>query len=239
MPERTSASVVGRHIACHASANLDLAIPNWEEPVEDRDKDNAANRGTNMHAIFAKVMELGAPDLKKMASAIDYIAQLRQTRRFTTVLVETSADAKWLDSAPQTTADLVLATADELHIIDLKTGKIPVEVIDNTQLLYGAVTYGPLAPKAKGATLHILQPWADGNSSWFADTNVIRQFMEDAQAAERAIQAGDITFGPSKECTFCPANPHKRGDGKGKPLCPVMMDLLYPQVIETNEVLSW
>ena len=68
MPERFSASVAARHMACHASANLDLAIPNWTPPVEDLAKDNAANRGTAMHEIFAKVMELPAKDIEKIST---------------------------------------------------------------------------------------------------------------------------------------------------------------------------
>ena len=48
MPEKFSASRVARHMQCHASANLDLAIPNWTPPVEDPNQDNAANRGTRV-----------------------------------------------------------------------------------------------------------------------------------------------------------------------------------------------
>lgn len=236
MPKRFSASVAGRHMACHASANLDIAIPNWVEPVEDRSADNAANRGTNMHEIFAKVMELGASDLRKMSSAIEYIADLRSTRRFKT-MVEVKMKAAWLTTQPETTADLVLYTQNELHIVDLKTGKIPVEVRDNAQLLYGAVTYAALAPKAKGVTLHILQPWDNGNQSWFADTDTLKKFMDDAIAAEAAIQAGDTTFMPGDHCAFCPANPHARGQ-KGRPLCPVLMDIHYPKLLDEDELLN-
>jgi hypothetical protein len=231
-----SGSVVGRQIACHASANLDLAIPNWTEPVEDRTVDNAANRGTNMHLVFAKVMELPRADMRKLIEAMQYVADLRATRQFK-VLVEQKMKATWLDSAPDTTADLVLYTQDEIHMLDLKTGKIPVEVVDNTQLLFGAATYGHLAPRAKGVTCHILQPWANGNSSWFADTVTIGKFMADAQAAETAIQKGDTTFTPGDHCQFCPAYPHARGL-KGKPLCPVTMKLLYPPLVDEDEILG-
>lgn len=236
MPERFSASVAGRHMACPASANLDLAIPNWTPPIEDRTANNAANRGTNMHEVFASMVTLPVSDMRKLAIAIDYIADLRSTRRFK-VLSEQKVTATWLKSQPSTTADLVLYTQDEIHVLDLKTGRIPVEVVNNEQLLYGAVTYAPLAPKAKGVHLHILQPWADGNLSWFADTATLAQFMDDAIAAEAKVLAGDTTFGPSDHCKFCPANPHTRG-AKGAPLCPAMMHILYPQVIDEDEILT-
>lgn len=236
MPERMSASKVGRQVMCHASANLDLAIPNWTKPVEDRTKDNAANRGTHMHSVFAKVMDLPRADMIKLIDAMDYIATLRATRQFK-VLVEQSMKAAWLPGSPLTTPDLVLYTQDEIHMIDLKTGKIPVEVIDNKQLLFGAVTVAHLAPRAKGVTCHILQPWANGNDSWFASTTVIKKFMDEAIAAEAAIALGSTTFSPGDHCQFCPAYPHARGL-KGKPFCPVTMKMLYPPILDEEEILG-
>lgn len=236
MAQRFSASVAGRHMACHASANLDLAIPGWVEPVEDRTANNAANRGTTMHEYFANIAQLPAKDIAAMASALAYVAELRSTRRFK-VLAEVSMKATWLASAPSTTPDLVLYTQDELHMLDLKTGRIAVEVMNNEQLLFGAATCAALAPKAKGVTMHILQPWAGGNQSWFADTHVLRAFMDDAIATEKAIAGGSTTFGPSDHCKFCPANPHTRS-AKGRPLCPAMMQVLYPQVVDTDEMLA-
>ena len=227
MTERFSASVASKHINCHASANLDLAIPHWAPPVEDPTADNAANRGTEMHRMFAEVMGLPTADTRRMAEAIAYVADIRARRRFK-VLIEQVVQATWLKSSPNTCADLVLFVADELHVFDLKTGKIPVSAFENEQLMYYAVTYGALAPKAKGAHLHIVQPWADNIESWFADSNRLAQFMADAKAAEAHILAGSTTFSPGDHCKFCPANPQGRG-AKGKPYCPAMMGLLYPQ----------
>lgn len=234
MPQRFSASVAARHMACHASANLPLAIPNWVEPEEK--KTGAAAKGTAMHEMLDPIMRLKAGEVQQFAELITYVAELRATRRFN-VLVEESVKADWLITKPNTTADLVLYTQDEMHIIDYKWGRMPVEVTGNKQLLYYAACYAPLAPKAKGVTLHILQPPIHEYNSWFADTNEIGQFMADAQAAEAAIQAGDVTFGPSDACTFCPANPHSRGE-KGRPLCPAMMSMLYPDKTDEAEILS-
>jgi hypothetical protein len=232
-----SASVIDRLIACHAAGNLDAAIPGWTAPVEDRTKDNAANRGTNMHLVYAELNKLPPPDAEKLVEAMDYTTKLRRTRRFK-ALVEVSAKATWLQTEPDTTADLVLYTQDECHVLDLKTGKIPVEARNNGQLLFGAATYGHLSPKAKGVKLHIVNPWAGGITSWFASTVRIGQFMSEAQHAERMILKGDTTFSPGDHCTFCPANPHKRGDGKGSPLCPALMQLYYPKVLDEDEILG-
>ena len=236
MPEKFSASRAARHMQCHASANLDLAIPNWTPPVEDPNKDNAANRGTHFHEVFAEAMSFSAKDLQKFSEATTYIAELRKRRRFN-VLIEQQMYADWLPTKPGTTADLVLYVSDEIHIVDLKTGKIPVLAYDNQQLLFYAATYGHLAPKAKGVHLHIVQPWADVMEHWFADVSVIAQFMNDAAATEAAIQAGSTQFSPGDGCQFCTANPQGRGL-KGKPYCPAMMELLYPRLIDEDEILN-
>jgi hypothetical protein len=234
MIERFSASVAAKQMACHASANLEVAIPNWTPP--EIDETPAAAAGTSVHSILEKVWELSAGDLHAFARIVQYVADLRSTRRFK-VLIEQTVEATWLATKPKTTADLVLYTQDEIHVIDTKWGKIPVEVIENDQLLYYDVCYAPLAPKAKGVTNHILQPRANIMESWFADTNRIAQFMKDAIATENAIQNGSVTFGPSDHCKFCPANPHSRGV-KGKPMCPAMMQMLYPAPLNEDEILS-
>lgn len=222
-------------MACHASAHLDLAIPNWTPPVVDP-MAGQKGVGTTLHALLEPILNLPGAQMQMIAKALAYIAEVRRRRRFQ-VLVEHPMQAAWLPSAPWTTADLVLHTADELHIIDTKFGKIPVEVVGNEQLLYYALTYGHLAPKAKEVHLHIVQPAFDNMEEWVADTNDLRQFAVKATLADKAIAAGSTKFGPSDHCVFCPANPHSRGD-KGKPLCPAMMNLLYPSVIHEDEILD-
>lgn len=238
MIERFSASQVARHMQCHASADLGSAIPNWQPPVEDPTKVNAANRGTNMHEIAERIgEELTPKEMAGFGRAIEYVGELRQRRRFT-FLREASIKATWLESEPDTTADVVLYTKDELHIVDYKFGKIPVEAVGNPQLLYYAACFAGLAPNAKGAELHIVQPFADNITSWYVTAAEIQRFMDEAIVHERAIQAGDRSFGPSDECKFCPANPHTRGD-KGRPLCPAMMNLLYPSAgVDEEEMLN-
>jgi hypothetical protein len=235
MPERFSASVAARHMACPASANLPLAIPNWTPPVVDPDA-GAKGIGTARHAMLDPIMRLKPSEVRQFAELMDYMANLRESRRFN-VLVEESVKAMWLDTPSGTTADVVLYTQDEIHIVDYKWGKMPVEVVNNQQLLFYAACYGELAPKAKGVTLHILQPPIHAYESWFADTTVIAKFMADARATEARVAAGDMTFGPSDNCTFCPANPHSRGD-KGRPLCPAMMKMLYPDHTNEDDILA-
>jgi len=233
--ERFSASVAGRHMACHASANLELAIPGWQPPVVDHAA-GAKGHGTKVHKILEDAGALPAREILALARVLQYVGELRSTRRFK-VLLEPQVTATWLKAQPGTTADLVLYTQDEIHVVDYKWGKIPVSVYDNKQLLYYDVCFAPLAPKAKGVTNHILQPMADNFESEFVPSPVLKQFMADAIATEEAIAKGSTKFGPSDECKFCPANPHSRGD-KGHPMCPVMMQLLYPTPFDEDEILS-
>lgn len=235
MTERISASVAGKHLACPASANLDLAIPNWVPPVVD-DMAGAKGLGTRKHEMLEPIVALNAREIGHFAKVLTYMADLRGTRRFK-VLIEQEFTATWLTSQPTTKPDVVLFVQDEIHIIDYKWGKIPVDVVNNKQAMYYAVCAAPLAPKAKGVTLHILQPPIDSYESWFVDTNTLAQFMADMQEAERKILKGDTTFGPSDDCKFCPANPHGRGD-KGHPYCPAMMDMLYPERFDEDAILS-
>ena len=237
MPEVISASRISRQKQCHASANLDLAIEGWVPPVQDPNKDNAANRGTHMHEMFAQLMELKASDLEKFSEATMYIANLRKRRRFN-VMIEEPATADWLPSKPGTTADLVLYVQDELHIVDLKTGKIPVFAVGNQQLLFYAATYGHLAPKATEVHLHIVQPWAEVMDEWVVSAQTIASFMNDAVAADELIAQGSTQFMPGDHCQFCAANPRGRGL-KGHPMCPAMMSILYPRIeLDEDEILG-
>jgi hypothetical protein len=189
-----------------------------------------------MHEMFAGIMSLATKDARMMEQALAYVNGIRAKRRFK-VLIEQPMVAEWLMSKPSTTADLVFYVQDEIHIFDLKTGAIPVQVYDNKQMLYYALTYGHLAPKAKGVYLHIVQPWADNIDVWFADTRTLGQFLTEAVRAELDISSGDTTLMPGDACMFCPANPHSRG-AKGRPMCPAMMAVLYPEIIEVDEILT-
>ena len=232
---RFSASSAAQLMSCVGSADLANSIPGWVDPVVVEGA-GAKGKGHELHKIFAAISEYSASDMRKISEALAYVAKIRSSRRFT-ALIEMTLNAEWLMSKPQTTVDLCLYVADEMHIIDWKTGLIPVDPANNHQLLFYAATFLPLAPKAQGVTVHVVQPWADGSSSWFADRSTISQFMLDALDAEQKILAGDPTRTPSDHCKFCPANPHSRSD-KGNPLCPEMMSMLYPPYLDEDEILA-
>jgi hypothetical protein len=241
MPERFSASNAAKHMACPASANLELAIPNYQPPEED-DVYRASNEGTDAHVVFEKLMNYSRGDIRHWITVLEYIEKLRSTRRFK-VLTEQEVEAVWLDPDPVTgkrpssTMDLGLYTQDELHVLDLKWGKIPVDVFDNVQAIFYALCFLHLAPKAMGVTIHILQPRADNMASQYLTSQELKQWEQRILAAQSRVHAKDLTFGPSDHCKFCPAYPHSRGQ-KGAPLCPATMALLYPQPLDEDEILG-
>ena len=222
-------------MACPGSADLEAAIPGFEPP--EKNENGRKGEGHRIHDLLANIITMPLRDVEKMIVALDYVAKLRRTRRFN-VLAEEPAVAEWLVSKPTTTVDLVLYVQDELHIIDWKTGVIQVYAEDNKQLMFYAACFLHLAPKAKGVWLHIIQPWAkEGSSSWYCSAAELQLFMQEAQEAEQKIIDEDTTLSPSDHCTFCPANPHSRGD-KGRPLCPAMMNMLYPSYVDEQAVLD-
>ena len=235
--KRFSASSAAQLMACPGSANLELSIPGFVEPERDEDAGRKAV-GRDMHQVLEKAAKFKPKDMAGLAAAMLYVAELRQTRRFK-ILTEETVVADWLPSKPNTTADVVLYVQDELHIVDYKTGKIAVDAVENEQLMFYAMCYQHLAPRATGVTLHIVQPFSsEGNSVWFVSAARLAQFANDAIKTDEKILALDTTLGPSDHCTFCPANPHSRGD-KGRPFCPVMMNLLYPKVdLDEDEILN-
>lgn len=233
--ERLSASNAAKHMACHASANLEVAIPGWKPPAVDDTK--ASSTGTAKHELLEMSGAYPAREQHGIARAMMYVAELRMTRRFKQIL-EAQGTGWWLKSTPNTTADVVLYVADEIHVVDYKMGKIPVEAYDNAQGKYYSLAFAPLAPKAKGVWFHIVQPMADNFDEVFFTSAELDQFRLDSIAAEAAITAGDVTFRPSDHCTFCPANPHGRGV-KNSPYCPAMLQLLYPsQTLDVDDVLQ-
>ena len=237
MTERFSASSAARIMQCPGSANLELAIPNWVPPVDDPEKFKAAPVGTRLHEVLAELVAMGAAEVKNFSRALEYIGEVMSLRRFTRYIEETWV-AEWLSSKPQTTADLVLATKDELHIIDYKHGRIPVPVMGNKQLMFYAATYAGLSPRAKGVHLHIVQPAADNMEAWYVTADELAAFMQEAIEAEMKVLQNSTALHPGDGCTFCPANPHSRGP-KGRPKCPAMMKLLYPGVeLDEEEILK-
>ena len=297
MPKRFSASSAAQLMTCPGSANLELAIPGYVEPVRD-DMAGAKGVGTMLHAFmdtyftgtdpdelreYAAIIQVFAETkvkerrelcdeplkcvlwlsnqsqaeaeviadmrdwlpllrpyppkmLRFLAETALYVADLQERFAGTaTVYGERSMVATWLPSNPRTTPDIAIIGGKTLHIVDYKTGALFVDPCDNDQLLFYAACCLVDAPAAEEFTVHVLQP---GNlSSWTAPVSYLREWMKKAVATDNKIQAKDLTLVPSDHCTFCPANPWGRGD-KSEAKCPAMQEILYPPVVDNDELFA-
>ena len=136
--------------------------------------------------------------------------------------IEETAEAEWLVTKPRTTVDLVIYNDNEMEVLDLKMGDIEIPAENNTQLMYYAWTFG--AEKYDQVTVHILQ--RNNINKWTVTREALHHWSQSLQESERAILRNDLTLNPGGHCTFCPANPHGRGERGSKP-CPAMMKLIY------------
>lgn len=239
--KKFSASQAERFIGCHASADLETAIPGFQHPENDplaqpaipnnlgyivemiekvstdTGSSKAANRGTMLHAVVATLLvEFSTQGkMKQLLELFTELNAVMQTRRFK-VLIEVMAELDWLQNPTLTTADLVLCTADELHVWDWKWGTMPVDPSALQLKIYG-LAFQHLAPKAKGVTVHVGQP---GNyaSLFFSDAQ-LEAARDLVIQHEAEVIAGDLSFNTGKQCEFCPASPWTRG-AKGNLSCP-------------------
>ena len=310
MVKRFSASSAAQLMQCHGSANLELAIPGYKEPVKD-EMAGAKGVGTRMHdsfkafthwtslvlcdlsglvyqysrlhwkkrrayladvsdseaaAWFQGVMPFVPPVLQEqyiewlvaldkdehlppkmlvyVVEAIEYFNDLRRSRtirdRARQIHAERSLVCDWLPSSPSTTPDVVIITEDTIDVLDWKTGAIPVDPYNNDQLMfYLASALHANVPRSEWQNLemrvHIVQP---GNQrEAYVRYDELMNWMQDAVQADRDIMQKDLTLRPGDHCTFCPANPHSRGD-KSAPWCPAMYELLYPDTTNNDEILD-
>lgn len=230
-----SASRIAQINNCHASADLEKAIPGFILPVEDHDA-GAMGLGSALHTVLEGAVPFKATDLVNLAKCLEYLASLKKNKRLNAV-AEVKAQAEWLDSKPTVVVDAVLYNNSTLHIIDWKTGRIHVEAFGNEQLLHYAATFLNLAPAANEIHLHIVQPWADNIDTWTVSRQMVKDFIKRTRATEAALNAGSTTFGVGDHCKFCPANPHSRG-AKGNHFCPAIMQVLYPSTVDEAAILD-
>lgn len=108
------------------------------------------------------------------------------------------------------TADVVIVQPfGEIHVVDFKYGAgVPVEVAENTQLLY----YGTGAVHGEDyskVTLHIHQPRADHKDgtwrSWTTTPQYMTEFAKTLKQKALITQKKDAALNPGEHCRWCNA----------------------------------
>jgi len=80
MSKRFSASSAAQLMACPGSANLELAIPGWQEPVRD-DAAGAKGVGSRLHDLLQELPHLTPDDLITIGTALLAFSRLHYTKR--------------------------------------------------------------------------------------------------------------------------------------------------------------
>jgi hypothetical protein len=146
----------------------------------------------------------------------DFVNTLVENPRKKLIEVNLDEGLKSLHPALGGTADAVLVDGNHLHILDLKTGRVPVDATDNKQLLtYALGAMRQLkAPNTIECTMHIYQPRV-GHSKWTVSGLRLelhgRRLLE---AAELALTSDAPTIPSVDACRYC----------KAKTICPSMRE---------------
>lgn len=213
-----SASSLDRLAICPPSARLSKDIP------EIQNKD--AERGTRIHALGELIL-LGKDDTDGFPDGVEqedidiargyaeYVWDVADIAG--TIYVEESFRDALAIIHPDLggTADAVVVCGRDLHIIDLKTGRNPIDAKENKQML----TYGLGALQKHGINkfdnvhLHIYQPNniskvtypLERMADWAIELKVI---------AKRADDPFEKPVPHAKACYYC----------KAKPVCPAMRE---------------
>ena len=213
---RLSASRTDRFMQCPGSYRLESLMP--YEPAGE-----AAAIGTAIHELSEIILRGGSiptgtdPDHVVMAqSYADFVNNLVENPRKKLIEVNLDEGLKSLHPALGGTADAVLVDGNHLHILDLKTGRVPVDAQDNKQLLtYALGAMRQLkAPSSITCTMHIFQPRV-GHSKWTVSGLRLELHGRRLQSAAELALSGDAPTHPSPDaCRYC----------KAKTICPSMRE---------------
>jgi len=201
---------------CPGSYRLESLMP--YEPAGE-----AAAIGTAIHELSEIILRGGAiptgtdPDHLSMAQGYaNFVNTLVENPRKKLIEVNLDEGLKSLHPALGGTADAVLVDGNHLHILDLKTGRVPVDATDNKQLLtYALGAMRQLkAPSTIECTMHIFQPRV-GHSKWTVSGNRLELHGRRLKEAAELALTGDAPTNPSPDaCRYC----------KAKTICPSMRE---------------
>lgn len=208
---RLSASRTERFMLCPGSVRLESQMP--YEPAGP-----AAAIGTAIHEVAelllngsepAKLLQDGTdPEYVAMAQGYaDYVNTVCESPRKRMIEVNVDAGLKSLHHALGGTADAVLVDGNTLHVIDLKTGRVPVPAEDNLQLMTYAlgVMRQLKAPSDITVVMHIYQPRTGSSTATLTGQDLIEHGERLKAAAELALTDDAPTEPGSSQCKYCRA----------------------------------
>jgi len=209
-----SASSLDRLALCPPSARMSKDIP------DNQSKD--AERGTRIHSLGEMLLTgedigivgIDADELELAKAYAEYVWEVAGEDG--TVYIEESYRDSLAIYHPDLggTADAVIVNGDDIHVIDLKSGRTPVSAKDNKQMMTYAL--GALTKHGfnfKNVTLHIYQPGNVSKQVYTpSDINIwSSELMAIAKRADDPFEKPNPTV---KGCFYC----------KAKTVCPAMRE---------------
>ena len=246
---KLSPSSAVRWMTCPGSVAL-------SEGIEDKSSSNA-DEGSMMHAIAAKSLATGA-DLGNYVGTIDketgltfqekhvadvqfYVDHVMEICGATggCLSVEERLPIGWMTGEDDAhgTADAVIATHDELIIVDAKFGFKEVEAERNPQLLmYAAAAYNELkvAYDFQRIRVVISQPRLGAKPEYTCTVDELNDFVGNVIAASQAVGFAPEKLVPSpKGCQWC----------RAKATCPALredvladFDVVVPEMADEDDL---
>lgn len=220
-----SPSAAGRWLLCPASVALTAYMPEETSPY--------ALRGTAAHAAAESVItgrpyqspdgaeSFGFEELKNEVEP--YTDFVRKETRGDFRLIEQRLEASWLAAECYGTADAVILHPDEIHVIDLKTGRgIPVKAKDNPQLAIYArsvlETFSGMFEDLNSVKMTIVQPPLSHIETWQITPDELIKITDEMKPAaaeclkelqemnRKDTRLECLKFNPGvSQCRFCRA----------------------------------
>ena len=197
---RVSPSGYKRWMACPGAYTLQEKLGNLIPPDNGS---SAATLGTELHARAEAALKGEGEPCEATQFYVDYCRQAAAADD-AEMIVEAVVPLFW-SRAEHGYADCVVRTDTEVHIIDYKSGSIPVDAVNNYQLFTYA--YGMGQTSTETFTMTIIQ--GDEAKSWTIDTH-----QADAIASVIGVKA-QAALNPyvtkleasDEACMWCPCKP--------------------------------
>lgn len=241
-----SPSSAVRWMACPGSVQLCAGKVDTSSSFADEGTDAhelaalCLETNTDADAYLGRVMEKGNAVNAEMVLAVqDYLNYVRTVVAAVngTLLVEQRLPISGITGEPDAkgTSDVVILSADELIVIDLKYGRgVPVQADHNPQLqIYGlaALHEFSLVQDFKTVRMAIHQPRLGAVSEWAQTVEELEEFGADVLLAAQMTAAQDAALYPTdKGCKFC----------KAKADCPALVAKVQEAVgADFDDLTTW
>lgn len=220
MHARFSPSASKRHLTCTPSLILEEQFP---DSISEFAEEGTAGHALAEHLIkkYMKIRsnrptsdyytdELAESVEDYVSYVVEQLENVKNDYPMYIAAVEQKVDVSSYVDDCFGTADMVIASPDKLHIIDLKLGKgVPVYAENNTQLMIYALgvleTVEPIFD-IETAELTIHQPRLQNVSTWEISAADLRVWGNEVLKPRSAMAlSGEGEFAAGEHCRFCKA----------------------------------